>query len=162
VTRRDTIQVLEQLRERDKANAASILGETRDARAVAELQLARVVHARQRLEAELERGTADERARLDAGQATASDLARAEDFRSLADARLRAERERESEAETRLRAARRAEATAAAALATARADERAVEAHRERLSAEDRKAAQDTEDEVAEEIFSGARGRTAS
>ena len=159
--RKYPLEALSRLRQSRTEERARSLGAARVSARVAESEAERVALARQSEQAGVSLESENERARLEAGAATAQDLQQAELFLVGATERLKQLALDQEGAERALLEARKIEETAEAELVRAQADERVVERHRERFEAAERRVMADVEDEASLERWTADRyGKT--
>ncbi len=159
--RKYPLEALSQLRRDRKEERARALGAAQASAEAARAESERATEARRREQAALSSERSEQRARLEAGEATAQDLQQGERFLVGAMGRVNRLALNEQAAERKLEEASRVEQRARGELARAEADQRTLEEHRGRFQAAERRAAELSEDEAALERWTAERyGKT--
>jgi hypothetical protein len=159
VGRKYPLEALSQVRRDRTEERARELGAAQGATRSARAEALRAAEARRREQAALSVERSAERARMEAGEATAQDLQQGERFLVGAMARVNRLALNEQAAEHRAQEAEQTESRAAADLVRAEADERAIKRNRERFEAAERRAEELSEEEASLERWTADRYR---
>ncbi len=155
--RRYPLETLRHVKSRSVDDRATEVGDAMKRTKKAAEEALRAAAERHREEDETTNVAARERARLEDGESSVADLARAGDYTLGAEDRVTKKRAAETCAEQALLEETERETEARDRLTRADADAKAVEKHRDKWQARENAAADQAEDEAAEEVWNSRR-----